>query len=174
GFGFNCMASALGSLYYNALGLKAPNTAVPIPINTAGPFANFQPYLYWSQTTPPNGIGYGTFSFDSGFQGSNTLPNFLYVLPVIHGKISGTPPFTGTGLEVNPGGQTVYDPVTNLTWLANANLAASNTFGLPPCKDQANPKLCVNQDGAMNLDSAHQFVTNMNTSNGAGYLGQTH
>ena len=170
-FGFGCSASALGSLYYNALGLKPPNTAVPIPINTAGPFGNFQPYLYWSQTTPPNGIGYGTFSFDSGFQGSNTLPNFLYVLPVIHGKISGTPPFTGTGLEVNPGGQTVYDPVTNLTWLANANLAAGNTFGLPPCKDQGNPKICVNQDGAMNWDSASQFVTNMN--GGAGYLGRT-
>src|ERR1017187_4247399 len=123
-FGFNCMASALGSLYYNALGLKAPNTAVPIPNNTAGPFSNFQPYFYWSQTTPPNGTGYGSFSFNSGFQGSNTAPNFLYALPMIQGKISGTPPATGNRLEVNPGGQTVYDPVANVTWSANANLAA--------------------------------------------------
>jgi uncharacterized protein (TIGR03437 family) len=173
-FGFNCLASALGSLYYNALGLKAPNTAVPIPNDSAGPFSNFQPYLYWSQTTPPNGIGYGTFSFNSGFQGSNTAPNFLYALPMIQGKISGTPPASGTGLEVNPGGQTVYDPVTNVTWLANANLAASNAFGLPPCKDQGSPNLCVNQDGAMNWNSASQLVANMNTYNGTGYLGQTH
>lgn len=46
-FGFYSSLSALGSLYYNALGLKAPNTAVPFPGNTAGPFNNFQPYLYW-------------------------------------------------------------------------------------------------------------------------------
>ena len=76
----------------------------------------------------------------------------------------------GNGLEVNPGGQTVYDPVANVTWLANANLAATNTFGLPPCKDPGSPKICVNQDGAMNWDSADQFVTNMNA--GTGYLGQ--
>jgi uncharacterized protein (TIGR03437 family) len=173
-FGFDCSASALGSLYYNALGLKAPNTAVPIPNHTAGPFNNFQPYLYWSQTTTTQtAIGYGTFSFNTGFQGSNTLPNFLYVLPMIRGKLSGTPPASGTGLEVNPGGQTIYDPVTNVTWLANANLAATNTFGLPACKDQGDPKLCVNPDGAMNWDSASQFVANMNTYYGAGYLGQT-
>ena len=171
-FGFGCSAGALGSLYYKALGLKAPNTAVPIPNNTAGPFSNFQPYLYWSQTSV-NGTGYGTFSFNSGFHGSNTVPNYLYVLPMIQGKLSGTPPATGTGLQVNPGGQTVYDPVTNVTWLANANLAATNTFGLPPCINQGSPKDCVNQDGAMNWNSAEQFVTNMNTFNGTGYLGQT-
>jgi uncharacterized protein (TIGR03437 family) len=173
-FGYNCSASALGSLYLNALGLKAPNTAVPIPNNMAGPFSNFQPYFYWSQTTPPNGTGYGSFSFNSGFQGSNTVPNYLYALPMMAGKISGTPSANGTGLQVNPGGLTVYDPVTNVTWLANANLAATNAFSLPPCKDQGSPKLCVNADGAMNWNSANQFVANMNTYNGTGYLGQTH
>ena len=168
-FGFNCLAGSLGSLYYTALGITAPNTAVPIPNNTASPFGNIQPYLYWSQTGTA-ALGFGTFSFNSGFQGSNTKPNFLYALPMIAGKISGTPPASGSGLEVNPGGQTVYDPVANVTWLANANLAATNTFGLPPCKDPGNPKLCVNQDGAMNWDSADQFITNMNS--GTGYLGQ--
>jgi hypothetical protein len=144
-FGFNCVASALGSLYYNALGLAAPNTAVPIPNNMLGPFTNFQPYLYWSQTvTTDTGSGFGTFSFNSGFQGSNTKPNFLYVLPMIAGKMAETSPAVGNALEVNPGGQTVYDPVANVTWLANANVAATNTFGLPPCKAQGNPKLCVN------------------------------
>jgi uncharacterized protein (TIGR03437 family) len=173
-FGFNCMASALGSLYYNALGLKAPNTAVPIPSNTVGPFSNFQPYLYWSQTSSSQAAGNATFSFNSGFQGANTAPNYLYVLPMIRGKIAGTPLATGQGLAVSPDKQTVYDPVTNITWLANANLAATNSFGIAPCKDQGNPKLCVNQDGAMNLDSANQFIANMNIFGGAGYLGQTH
>ena len=169
-FGFDCAAGALGSLYYNALGLKAPDTAVPIPSYTIGPFSNFQPYYYWSQTGTST-LGHATFSFNTGFQDSNTNFNFMYVLPMIQGKLPGTPAASGTGLQVNPGGQTVYDPETNLTWLANANLAASNTFGLPTCTDQNTPKLCVGKDGAMSWDSANQFVMNMN--NGGGYLGQT-
>ena len=87
-FGFGCTASAFASLY-NALGLKAPNTAVPIPNNAVGPFSNFQPYLYWSQTGAPPPAGNETFSFATGWQGANTLPNFLYVLPMIQGKITG-------------------------------------------------------------------------------------
>jgi hypothetical protein len=172
-FGFNCSLGALGSLYYNALGLKSPNTAVPIPSNTFGSFSNFQPFLYWSRSSA-GASGYFSFSFNNGFKGANTAPNFLYVLPMIAGKISGTPAASGKGLEVNPGGQTVYDPVTNVTWLANANLAATNTFGLPYCSSPTSPTVCVNQDGAMTWDSASQFVTNMNTYNGTGYLGQSY
>ena len=171
-FGFGCAASAFGSLW-NALGLKAPNTAVPIPNNTVGPFSNFQPYLYWSQSGAPPPSGNFTFSFATGWQGANTLPNFLYALPMIPGKLPGTPAATGNGLQVNPGGQTVYDPMTNITWLANANLAATNTFGLPACTDPTTPALCVAPDGAMTFASASQFIGNMNTFNGAGYLGQS-
>ncbi len=168
-FGWNCTANALGSLFYNALGLAAPNTAVPIPNNTVGPFSNFQPYQYWSQTIVGDS-GFGAFSFATGYQGSNTDPNYLYVFPNIQGKIPGTPAATGKGLQVNPGGQTVYDPVLNVTWVANANLGATNLFGLPACKNPGTPKLCVNQDGAMNSNSAAQFIANMNA---AGYLGQS-
>ena len=170
-FGFDCAASALGSLYYNAFGIPAPNTAVPIPTNTVGPFSNFQPYQYWSQSSE-GGTGYYTFSFNSGWVGANTVPNFIYVVPMIPGKIPGTPAATGTVLQVNPGGQTVYDPVTNVTWLANTNLAATNTFGLPRCTAPTNPTPCVNQDGAMSWDTANQFVASMNAYNGTGYLGQ--
>lgn len=172
-FGFGCSASALGSLYYTALGLKPPNTAVPIPTNTMSPFSNLQPYLYWSQTISPagNSAGYQTFSFASGYADSNTKDNFLYLLPMIPGKIPGTPATAGTELQVNPGGQTVYDPVTNVTWLANANLAASNPFGLPVCISPTSPALCVAQDGSMTWASAAQFIVNMNA--GAGYLGRT-
>ncbi len=163
-FGWGCSGSALGSLYYTALGFKSPNTAVPIPANTAGPFSNFQPYIYWSQTSGPEPTGNsgccGTFSFNSGWQGSNIASNYMYALPMIPGKIAGTA----------VGGQTIYDPVTNITWLANANLAATNTFGLPACKNQGTPNLCVNADGAMNWNSATQFVANLNA---AAYLGQT-
>ncbi len=63
-FGFNCSASALGSLYYSALALRAPDTAVPGVGSNAGPFANFQPYLYWSQTVDAKvPRSYHTFSF---------------------------------------------------------------------------------------------------------------
>jgi hypothetical protein len=170
-FGFGCTLNALGSLYYNALGLKAPDTAVSIPNNTVGPFSNFQPYLYWSQS--PGQGGNATLSFNNGFQGANTVDNFLYALPMIAGKIPGTPPASGNGLEINPGGQTVYDPVTNVTWLSNANLAATDPFGLPPCISPTSPSLCVNQDGAMTLASANQFIANMNGVGGTGYLNQT-
>jgi hypothetical protein len=55
-FGANCSLNALGSLYYNALGLNFPNTAVPIPNSQVGPFSNLQPYFYWSQS-PDGGFG---------------------------------------------------------------------------------------------------------------------
>ncbi len=168
-FGFGCAASAFGYLW-NTLGLKAPNTAVPIPSNTVGPFSNFQPYLYWSQSSGPPPSGNLTFSFATGWQGANTLPNLLYALPMIPGKIPGTPPFVGHGLHVNPGGLTVYDTDTNVTWLADADLAASNTFGLPSCTSPTAPALCVATDGAMTFASASQFIANMNASS---YLGQT-
>ena len=119
---------------------------------------------------PTGGVGCcGTFSFNSGWQGSNIASNFLFLLPMIPGKIPGTPAASGTGLQVNPGGQTVYDPIANVTWLADANVAASNTFGLPACTD-VSPKACVNSNGAMNFNSATQFIQNMNA---AAYLGQS-
>jgi uncharacterized protein (TIGR03437 family) len=171
-FGFNCSLGALGSLYYNALGLKAPNTAVPIPTNQVGPFSNLQPYFYWSQSGD-GGVGFSVFSFGSGSQGGNSSDNFLYTFPMIAGKIPGTPSASGMGLQVNPGGQTVYDPMAGVTWPANANLAATNTFGLPVCTSPTTPALCVGQDGAMDKASADQFIANMNRYNGTGYLGQT-
>jgi len=170
-FGFGCKAGALDTIYNN-VGLKSPDTAVPIPANTAGPFGNVQPYLYWSQSVSSAGVSSGnaTFSFATGWQGANTLPNFLYLWPMIPGKLPGTPAATGAGLQVNPGGATVYDPVTNITWLANANLAATQAFGLPPCTSPTAPSLCIAQDGAMTWNSASQYVANLNT---AAYLGQT-
>ncbi len=171
-FGYGCTASAFGSLYYDALSLNPPATAVPIPADAVGPFTNLQPYLYWSQTSAST-QGYHAFSFATGWQGANTGPHFIYLWPMVPGKIPDTPPAAGTGLQVNPGGQTVYDPVANVTWLANADLAATDTMGLPRCQDPVTPTICVGQDGAMSWDSASQFIVNMNAYNGTGYLGQT-
>jgi hypothetical protein len=170
-FAFGCNANALGYLYYKALGFHTPNTAVPIPANRVGPFRNFQPDPYWSNGNQ-SPIAY--FNFADGSQGGGTGGDFQYVLPMIQGKIPGTPPAWGTELQVNPDGQTVYDPMAGVTWLADANLAASDTLGLPRCQTPTTPMNCVAQDGSMPDSSAGQFINNMNAyDHGAGYLGQT-
>ncbi len=68
---------------------------------------------------------------------------------------------TGTAnadLQGRLGGEVVYDTDRNLSVLANANLAASETFGVSG----------INPDGSMNWYTALQWVDAMNTSN---YLG---
>jgi hypothetical protein len=170
-FGFGCDANALGYLYYKALGFHPPNTAVPIPANRVGPFRNFQPDHYWSND---NQSPIASFNFVDGSQGGGTAGDFHYVLPMIPGRIPLTPVAGGTGLQVSPDGQTVYDPVSGVTWLANANLAASDTLGLPRCQTPTTPMNCVAQEGSMPDASARQFINNMNAyDHGAGYLGQT-
>ncbi len=172
-FGFGCSASALGSLYYRGLALHAPNPAIQVHGGAIGPFTNFQPYLYWSQTGNRRVIhSYHTFSFNTGFSGSNARRNFLFVLPLFKGRVPGTASSVGTGLQVDASGQTAFDPVANVTWLTNANLALTNTFGLPRCTRADSSALCVNSNGSMTRDSAVQFISNMNTYNGVGYLRQ--
>ena len=65
-------------------------------------------------------------------------------------------------LPATPGGtdyQAYYDTDLNITWLADANLAASNTFGTAGIK----------ADGSMSWDTAGTWITNMNTTNYLGY-----
>jgi hypothetical protein len=164
-FGFHCSGSALGSLYYASLRLREPDTAVRIPGNKVGPFHDFQPYLYWSGSAAADPKqGFVSFSFNSGFQGANVWRNYLYVLPMIKGKLPGTPLAAGAGLQINPGGQTVYDPIAQLTWLADANLPAKQTFGV------AN----INPDGSMEHSAAVEWIAAMNKADGGrGYLNQT-
>lgn len=171
-FGFGCSASALGSLYYTALGLQAPDTAVPIPPNSVGPFINFQPYLYWSQSSRGGG-GFATFSFNTGFHGANTAPNFLYVLPMFEGQIPTLtwPPPDGKHLVLDTSGRAVYDPETDRTFPADANLPATRAFGMPPCTDPTTPAKCINpQDGSMTADSAAEYIIKMNNQT---YLNQS-
>lgn len=56
------------------------------------------------------------------------------------------------------GGQAYYDTDTNLTWVTNANLGASNTFGV----------LGINANGTMTWDKANEWIAAMNA---ASYLG---
>src|ERR1700677_1114930 len=79
-FGFDCKKNALSYLYYEELGFTATETAVPIPPNTVGPFSNFQPNFYWSDSTSGN---VPDFSFGNGVQSGSTRADFLDVLPMI-------------------------------------------------------------------------------------------
>jgi hypothetical protein len=172
-FGVGCTNSALGSLF-SALGFQFPDTAVPIPANTVGPFINFQPYLYWSGTeNGRDSNGYYTFSFNSGWQGGNLNPHYMYALPMIPGQAAGTYHAAGVGtLQVSNDGKLVYDPTSNVTWLANANLAASKSFGAQCTGNDGKP--CIDSDGSMSQTTAEAWIAGMNADNsGTGWLGQT-
>jgi hypothetical protein len=88
--GYWLVDSELGNLFYNQLQGHAGS-----PINTTHGsdyqyFRNLQPYLYWTQTVSTNNPGengHSTFSFETGFQGSNFDANDLYVLPVLDGVL---------------------------------------------------------------------------------------
>ncbi len=65
---------------------------------------------------------------------------------------------------LTPGGtdyRAYYDTVLNITWLADANLAATNTFGVPDIGGIYPP-------GEMTWDTAQAWIAAMNTAN---YLG---
>jgi hypothetical protein len=165
-FGFGCSTSALGFLYYIALGVPAPNTAIPIPPNTVGPFQNFQPGVYWSRSYG-GGLAdnKANFSFADGAQGGTNSFNYGHVLPMIVGRIPGTKPrATGTGLELSVDGLTVYDPVAHVTWAADADLAVQQPFSLMPCESPGKPDPCVAGDGSMTYDSAEKFIADMNAA----------
>ncbi len=61
-------------------------------------------------------------------------------------------------LVAGDGGQTVYDTVHDVTWLADANLAATKTFGVSE----------INRDGSMSWETAQSWIAAMNAAN---YLG---
>jgi len=168
-FGYSCLNSDMGSLFYQSLSLQYPNTAVPIPDNRVGPFKNFQPYLYWSTIDSQNPTaGYRTFSFNTGWEGANVDKHYLYVLPMIEGNPFGTL-FNGTGLQPSADGKTVYDPVADVTWLADADLAKTMKFGAQ-CIHPEDGTQCINPDGSMRHETAENWKDGMNA---AAYLNQT-
>jgi len=175
-FGFGCTGSAMGSLYNLSLAMNYPDTAVSIPNYITGPFTNFQPYLYWSSTANPDSSkGFRTFSFSTGWQGSNVNRHYMYVLPMIPGKLPGTYYPTGVNqLQISADGQTVYDPNPapgGTTWLADANLAKSQKFGITGANGDGT--LLINPDGSMANDTAQTlWIPAMNAfDNGDGTFG---
>ncbi len=196
GFGYGCTVADMAGLYdlKQSLGLQWPNTAVPVPDIHVGPFYNFQPYLYWTSNAGQ------TFSFNTGWTGSNTLHHYLYVLPMIPHMVKQIVTDTGTvavtyvdagvgSLQVSSDGLLVYDPITDVTWLADADLAASQTFGAQCVSyiSTTNATIfppgipCVAADGSMAADTANTggnpgnggvgWIDGMNAYRGVGWLG---
>ena len=62
-------------------------------------------------------------------------------------------------LTLTLGGQGVYDNNLKITWLQNANLAASNAFGVSG----------ISAGGSMYWDTAQSWVAALNTANYLGY-----
>ena len=87
-FGFGCMGSEMGRLYYHELGGVTGSTIDQTHNASYRLFTNFQPYLYWSATlwTPVPNSAF-SFSFGNGFQGTNVFANAMYAIPVADGKI---------------------------------------------------------------------------------------
>jgi hypothetical protein len=159
GFGYNCSASGLGALYYRVLREPERTNVLPIKGSSTGPFHNLQPNLYWSGTVAADSRqGYQTFSFNTGWQGANTRTNVLFVLPMVKGRLSPASPASGQALEPSADGETVYDPVSDVTWVSDGNLAATNSFHLSG----------VEPDGAMDWDTAQQWVRQLAASGYAG------
>ena len=73
------------------------------------------------------------------------------------------PGLAGATLISKLGGQVVYDTDLDITWLANANLAATNSFGVSG----------IDTDGTMAWDTATNstsgWIAGMNTANYLGY-----
>lgn len=59
------------------------------------------------------------------------------------------------------GGTAYYDDQLDITWLTNANLSASETFGVAG----------ISSGGLMNWNTAQDWIAAMNSSGGTGYLG---
>jgi len=174
-FGFNCSGAGnqMGNLFYNDLGGHARDSLLLTHNAAANLFNNLQPYLYWSgtpSTSPANG-GW-SFSLGNGFQGTNVNVDSMFVLPEY--SVTPTPPLTeptGIGASAltvpppslvrSPDGSLVYDPISNVTWLANGNLAAQAAYqyGLP-----------INTQGSMDLTTANDWIAALNAHK---YLGHS-
>jgi hypothetical protein len=176
--------SELGNLFYNVLGGTAHNNIKQVHGPNYDLFKHIQPYLYWSQTGQKGALVFSNdFWFQNGFQGTESEYDSMFVIPV---SVTATEPgptglspacaddlSTCTGLlpglglttTVHPARpslqprwdrQLIYDPVTNVAYLANANLAATLKPDSPYYVSGINP------DGSMDQVTLGYFLAALN------------
>lgn len=185
--------SELAGLFYNGLGGQAHNSITLVHNSALRLFKNLQPYLYWSETAQSNNTHFANdFWFQNGFEGTEDEYDSMFVLPVST-TTTGTPPVTtpacateprtcpgllpGLGLNTtlppakptlqpSPNGTLIYDPTLNVTFLANANLAATLSPTSPYYVGGINP------DGSMSAKTLGKFLDALNNQ-AHPYLGLT-
>lgn len=79
-----------------------------------------------------------------------------------------SPAAANAALITSLGGQGVYDSDRNITWLANANLAATETFGVSGIYSRTLGASGITISGFMSWDTAQSWIAAMNNAN---YLG---
>jgi uncharacterized protein (TIGR03437 family) len=185
-FGPQCTGSALGNLYSVGLKQTFPASVAPGFAASVAPLHNLKESYYWAAqnnggTSGTSNGGQETFSFANGIQGGNTINDtYFYVLPMVAGAIGTPPSCPASGASVVPytsgpaSGSAVFDCNTRYTWLADANLAASNPFGITGnltvnsgAHAISAPKI---SGGAMLYATATQWIQAMNSSQ---YLGSS-
>jgi uncharacterized protein (TIGR03437 family) len=180
-FGPLCSGSALSNLYSAGFKLTFPSSVAPAFGATVAPLRNLKSSYYWAQqdnggTGGTSNGGQEVYSFANGIQGGVTInDNYFYMLPMIPAAIGTPPSCSAGGATVVPyaagpaAGNAVYDCKTGYTWAADANLAASNAFGITggvtisasSSRTITAPKI---SGGAMLFDTATQWVQAMNNS----------
>ena len=187
--------SELGNLFYNVLGGTAHNNILLAHGPNYFLFRHIQPYLYWSQTAQYNALTFSNdFWFQNGFQGTESEYDSMFVIPVSVTATKPGPtgmleacaddpstcpallPGLGLTTTVNPARppslqprwdrQLIYDPVTKVAYLANANFAAT----LRP--DSPYYVTGINPDGSMNQETLANFLAALNNPEHP-YLGLT-
>ncbi len=181
-FGFDCDASAMGHLFYDEFGGVAGESVSGIHNASTALFENFQPYLYWGGYWPDSNRPLPvSFTFSNGFMGTTNSNDFLYAIPEFpsdptdvpqpppdNNIIPLQPVSPNPSLTLSPDKQIVHDSALNINWLANADLAATNSFGLPVGSDSSSTDININPDGSMNIPTATAWI---NAMNAADYLG---
>jgi hypothetical protein len=159
----------MGELFYKELGARKGENISFIHNANTKLFSNFQPYQYWSGTdTRPLPAD---FSFGNGFLGTDLDINFEYAIPEYPSVEFEPPPLPPPNKtvplhtpQVSPSlvpradGQIVYDTALKIGWLADANLAATQRFGVRS----------INADGSMSYKTAIAWIDALNAHH---YLG---
>lgn len=183
-FGGLCQGNPLGNLYYVGLNRMLPDSVAPSFGAAIPPLENVQLSYYW--TGADGGLnGKRVFSFASGSANATTIvDSYYYVLPMVpkqYGPIGGVAPrcLGGSGPTVVPytegpaKDKAVYDCSTGISWPIDANLAASNAFGVsgeqeieerrpyPRPPHPSRIKASVISGGAMLWQTANRWVEAM-------------
>ena len=146
--------------------------------------------MYWSQTGQSDALTFSNdFWFQNGFQGTESNHDSMFVLPVSVTTTETAPVTTpscalaqtcmnanlpGLGLDTTVHAarptlqprfdlQLIYDPVTDVAYLANANLAATLPKDSPYYVDGINPDGSIDQGTLINFlaalnNPAHPFM----------------